>query len=73
MAKYDSWVQTYEIKPPVGGKLAWGAKASVKEIGTGTNDDAITLHEFLGETKQEAAAKAQAEADEWIAEHSSDD
>ena len=69
MAKYDFWVQTYEIKPAIGGKIGWGAKASVKEIGTGTNDDAVTLHEHLGETKEEAAAKAHEEAEDWVAAH----
>ena len=70
VAKYDFWVQTYEIDPPIDDKIGWGAKASVQEIGGA--DDAVTLHEHWGTTKEEAAAKAQEEAEKWIAEHSSD-
>ncbi len=69
MAKYDFWVQTYEIKPPIDDKIGWGAKANVKEIGT--SDEAVTLHEHWGTTKEEAAAKADEEAKEWIAERGS--
>lgn len=67
MASYDKWVSTYHIDPPVGGKYAWGAKANVKQIGTGRNNDVITLSEHLGQTEHEAKLKAAAEAEEWIA------
>lgn len=67
MASYDSWVDTYPINPPIGGTLGWGAKAKVKEIGTGRIDDIITLSEHWGHTEREAEAKAEAEAETWIA------
>jgi hypothetical protein len=67
MASYDKRVSAYPINPPIGGKYAWGAKVSVKQIGTGRNDDVITLSEHLGETQHEAESKAAAEAEKWIA------
>jgi len=67
MPHYDKWISTYRINPPVGGKLSWGAKANVKQTGTGRTDDAITLSEHLGDTKHEAESKAVAEAEAWIA------
>lgn len=67
MSPYDKWVSTYRIDPPLGGKYAWGAKASIKKIGTGQTDDVITLSEHLAETKHEAESKATSEAEEWIA------
>lgn len=72
MADYDSWVDTYEIHPPVGDQYGWGAKARVKEIGTGRPDDIVTLHEHWGNTEEEARTKAQEEANEWIASRSSE-
>jgi hypothetical protein len=67
MKSYDKWVDTYPINRPVGGILRWGAKANVKMTGTGRTDDYVTLSEHLGATKDEAAAKADAEAVDWIA------
>jgi len=67
LVSYDKWVSTYGIDPPVAGRYAWGAKANVKQIGTGRNDDVITLSEHLGQTEHEARSKAAAEAEEWIA------
>jgi hypothetical protein len=69
MVSYDYWVDTYPIDPPVGGN-AWGAKANVKQIGTGRTDDVFTLREHWGQTKDQARSKADAEAKEWIASHS---
>ena len=69
MASYDTWVDTYRIDPPVG-ENTWGAKANVKQIGTGRNDDVFTLSEHWGKTEAEAKSKAAAEAKEWIASHS---
>ena len=69
MSSYDKWINTYRIDPPAGGIYSWGAKANVKEVGTGRIDDAVTLSEHLGKTKQEAESKAAAQAEEWIAGH----
>lgn len=73
MPRYDHFVRSYQIKPAVGGRFGWGAKATVKETGTGRNDDAVNLSEWLGTTEAEAMAKAEKEAREWIAERSSGD
>jgi hypothetical protein len=67
--KYDHYIRTYEINPPIGGKFAWGAKASMKDVDTGRSDDFIPLHDHIGKTQAEAEAKAEAEAQEWIREH----
>ena len=66
MAKYDFRVDTYEIDPPLENNIGWGAKARVKEVGTGRSDDGVVLHEHWGSTEEEAEAKARAEAEEWI-------
>lgn len=68
MANYDKRIDTYEIKPPIGEKIGWGAKAKLKEIGV--DGDFIVLHEHFGTTEGEAAEKANAEANNWIAERS---
>ena len=67
--KYDHYIRTYEINPPIGGKFGWGAKASMKEVDTGRSDDFIPLRDHLGKTQAEAEAKAEAEAQEWIKDH----
>jgi hypothetical protein len=70
MDKYYKSVETYQIIPPIGGVISWGAKAHVKRTGTGRVDDAVTLSEHLGKTGKEAAAKAEAEATAWIEKRS---
>lgn len=67
MTSYDSWVDSYRINPPIGKVYEWGAKAKVKQTGTGRTDDFITLREHWGKTEKEARSKATAEANEWIA------
>ena len=64
--RYDHYIRTYEINPPIGGKFGWGAKASMKEVDTGRSDDFIQLRDHLGKTQAEAEAKAEAEAQAWI-------
>jgi hypothetical protein len=66
MNNYDSWIDTYQITPPIGGVFVWGAKANVKKIGTGRIDDIITLSEHLGQSRAEANDKARQEAISWI-------
>ena len=50
MAKYDFRVEAYEIDPPLENNIGWGAKAHVKEVGTGRSDDSVVLHEHWGST-----------------------
>jgi len=68
-SKYDHYIRTYEINPPIGGKFGWGAKASMKDVETGRSDDFIPLHDHVGKTQAEAEAKAEAEAQAWIKDH----
>jgi hypothetical protein len=65
--KYDYYVDTYRIHPPIGGKIGWWAKARVKQTGTGRSDDFVTLGEHKGATEHEVQQKADAEARQWIA------
>jgi hypothetical protein len=67
--KYDHYIATYEIDPPIGGKFGWGAKANMKEVDAGRFDDFIPLRDHVGKTKEEAEAKAEAEAQAWIKAH----
>ena len=67
--KYDHYIATYEINPPIGGKFRWGAKANMKEADTGRSDDFIPLRDHVGKTEAEAEAKAEAEAQAWIRAH----
>ena len=69
MPSYDTYVSTYHIDPPVGGN-EWGAKATIKQIGTGRTDDCFKLSEHWGKTEDEARSKASAEAKRWITNHS---
>ena len=71
MPPYNTRVETYRIDPPVAGN-EWGAKAHVQEIGAG-DGAAVSLSEHWGETKDEAKAKAAAEAQAWIAERGGDE
>lgn len=51
MAEYDFWIETYPIHPPIGGKLAWGAKAKIKKIGSGKNENFLHLKSILERRK----------------------
>lgn len=63
MAEFDFWIEEYPINPPVGRRLGFGAKAVVKRIPKG---ELLHLDEHLGETKEEARSKAEADAATWI-------
>ena len=70
MSKFDFFMNAYPIKPPIGGQFGWGAKAKVKEIGAGSVDDFMVMHEHWGKTREEAEEKAYSEAKAWIEDNS---
>lgn len=63
--EYSFDIETYDIKPPVGGKYGFGGK--VRDMRSPDRKPVNYIaHEHWGETKEEAFAKAHKEAKSWV-------
>jgi hypothetical protein len=70
--RFDHWIESYKIQPPVGRLYEYGAKPHVVEIGVAGGHQ-IQFQEHLGETEVEARTKAQSALDEWLSKQSAVD
>ena len=70
MPKYEYEVMEQRIVPPLRGGQSFAAKPIILEvIGERKRKEVLTLPERWGQTAVEARSKAEADANDWIAEH----
>jgi hypothetical protein len=72
MSKYDYYIETEELHPPIGGVYRFAAKVGGLVKVTGPHSTERISHSFgevWGRTREEAEEKLRKQIDDWIAEH----